>query len=673
MQLALFVQQVGVHRRAADRAAMLVAQHAGFRLALVVRGDLVARDQVDGRLAALFRRQRIAGATEEHASGGSTDHHRPAALAARDVGQGRLIGAHAGVADFGHLQLLLEVAVELVEQVLPVALALGHVVQVLFHAGGEAVVHQVGEALVEALGDDVAHLLGVETPVVGGDVTAFLDGRDDRRIGGRTTDTALFQLLDQAGFGIACRRLGEVLAGVEFDQLECVALVHDWQHVVFTRLALLRQDLGVTVELEDAALGTQLEIAGSHADGGGQVFRRWHLAGDELAPDQVVQALGIALHAGQLGRLEVDVGRADRLVRLLGAFLARIEIRLGRQVFLAELAVDETAHHIDGVGRQVGRVGTHIGDVAGLVETLGHHHGLLHTEAETIARRLLQGRSDEGGRGLAGSRLVFALGDAVGGRLELLQGSHGLGFVERFERFALLADDFEARFFALRRAEIGVHFPVLFRNEGADFLLALDHQFHRYRLHPAGGQAAGDLLPEQRGNHVADHAIEEASGLLRVHPIDVEFARLGEGFLDRLLGDFVEHHALVALVIAADGLAQVPGDGLPFAVQVGCEIDGVGILGQATQFVDDLFLAGQNLVLGFPAMLRVDTHAGEELALGLLLGRQRRRFRRALAALGCRFLACRRTTGGQVANMADARLHHVLAAQVLVDGLGLGR
>ncbi|MDT4813196.1 hypothetical protein FQZ97_461700 [compost metagenome] len=508
---------------------------------------------------------------------------------------------------------------------------------------------------------------------MGGDVAALLDGRDDRRIGGRTADAALLQLLDQAGFGIARRRLGEVLARVELEQLHRVALVHDRQHVVLARLALLRQHPGVAVELEDAALGAQLEVAGGDADGGRQVFRRRHLAGDELAPDQVVQALGVALHAGQLGRPQVDVGRADRLVRFLGAFLAGIEVRLGRQVFRAELAVDEAAHHVDGVGRQVGRVGTHVGDVAGLVETLGHHHGLLHAEAEAVARRLLQGGGNERRRGAAGSRLVLALGDAVGGRLELLQGSHGLGFVERLERLALLAHHFEAGLLALRRAEVGVHFPVFFRHEGTDFLLALDHQLHRHRLHAAGGEAAGDLLPQQRGHHVADHAVEEAPRLLRVHPVDVEFAGAGEGFLDRLLGDLVEHHALVATVIAADGLAQVPGDGLPFAVQVGCEIDGVGILGQPAQFVDDLFLAGQDLVLGLPAVLGVDAHAREQLALGLLLGRQRRRFGRALASLGRRFLRSRRTTGGQVANVADARLHHVLAAQVLVDGLGLGR
>ncbi len=76
----------------------------------------------------------------------------------------------------GHFELLLEVAVELVEHVLPVTLALGHVVEVLFHAGGEAVVHEVGEALGQTLGDDVAHLFRVETTVVQRHIAAILDG-----------------------------------------------------------------------------------------------------------------------------------------------------------------------------------------------------------------------------------------------------------------------------------------------------------------------------------------------------------------------------------------------------------------------------------------------------------------------------------------------------------------
>ncbi len=268
MQLVRLVQQIGIHGGAADRAAALAQQHPRFGLTLVVGGDLVARNQVDRGFAALLRRQAVAGAAEEHAGGGGTDHHRSSTDLARDIGQGRLVGAHAIFASFGDFQLLAEVTVELVQHGLPLALALGDVVEVFFHAGGEAVVHQIVETLRKALGDDVAHLLGVETTVVQRHVAAILDGGNDRSIGGRTTDAALFHLLDQARFGIARRRLGEVLARIELEQRHGVALVHFRQHIVFAALALLRHDLGVAVELEDTALGAQLEIARRDHDAG---------------------------------------------------------------------------------------------------------------------------------------------------------------------------------------------------------------------------------------------------------------------------------------------------------------------------------------------------------------------------------------------------------------------
>ncbi|MNI60143.1 hypothetical protein D3C73_1153370 [compost metagenome] len=63
----------------------------------------------------------------------------------------------------------------------------------------------------------------------------------------------------------------------------------------------------------------------------------------------------------------VDVGRANRFVRLLGAFLAAVHQRRFRQVLLAELTLDVAARHVQRVDRQVGRVGTHVGDVARFV------------------------------------------------------------------------------------------------------------------------------------------------------------------------------------------------------------------------------------------------------------------------------------------------------------------
>lgn len=91
--------------------------------------------------------------------------------------------------------------------------------------------------------------------------------------------------------------------------------------------------------------------------------------------------------------------------------------------------------------------------------------------------------------------------------------------------------------------------PVLFRDEGADLTLTLNHQLHRHRLYTASGQTTGNLGPQQWRNHVTDHAVEETPRLLGIDPVDVQLAWLREGFLNGLLGNFVEHHALVAGVV----------------------------------------------------------------------------------------------------------------------------
>lgn len=114
---------------------------------------------------------------------------------------------------------------------------------------------------------------------------------------------------------------------------------------------------------------------------------------------------------------------------------------------------------------------------------------------------------------------------------------------------------------------------------------------------------------------------------------------------------------------------------LPLAIQVGCEIDGVSILGEPAQLFDDLLFAREDLVLGFPAMIGIDTHTRDQLLARLLFRREHRTFAcGSLAALGgWLFAGASRTAGGQVSDMADTRLHHVLVAQILVDGLGLSR
>ena len=86
-----------------------------------------------------------------------------------------------------------------------------------------------------------------------------------------------------------------------------------------------------------------------------------------------------------------------------------------------------------------------------------------------------------------------------------------------------------------------------------------------------------------------------------------------KGLCNRLLGDFVENHSLVARIIATYRLAQVPGDGLSLAIKVSGQVDGICICRELLQLVYHFFLTGQDLVISLPAMLGIYPHAADQL------------------------------------------------------------
>ena len=116
--------------------------------------------------------------------------------------------------------------------------------------------------------------------------------------------------------------------------------------------------------------------------------------------------------------------------------------------------------------------------------------------------------------------------------------------------------------------------------------------------------------------------------------------------------DLVEHHP-PHRHLRLQLLEQVPGDRLALAVLVRREQELVGVPQLALELGDDALL------------VRVD----DVLRLEALLDRRRRACRTSL-----RFsLRDLRGPLGQVADVPDARLDHVIRAQVAGDGLGLGR
>ena len=170
-------------------------------------------------------------------------------------------------------------------------------------------------------------------------------------------------------------------------------------------------------------------------------------------------------------------------------------------------------------------------------------------------------------------------------------------------------------------------------------------------MHASGAQAACDLLPQQRRDLIADDAIKDAASLLGVDAIFVDGVWVGEGAFDLGLCDGREHDALRVLAGDAQFLREVPRDGFTLAVKVGCKPHSSARAGRV--------LAG-TLEVGHDLLAVFAHHIG-----GLEVVREIDAGHRALDALG--------VAAGQVADVADAGHDHVLAAEILVDRLGLAR
>lgn len=112
----------------------------------------------------------------------------------------------------------------------------GNLIEAVFHLRGEVVVHQFAEVGFQAVSDDLTHFFRIETTVFNTNVTAVLNGRNNRRIGGRTANTAFFQLFNQRRFAETRWRLGEVLGRHEINQRELIPFVYRRQGSVFITL-----------------------------------------------------------------------------------------------------------------------------------------------------------------------------------------------------------------------------------------------------------------------------------------------------------------------------------------------------------------------------------------------------------------------------------------------------
>ena len=359
---------------------------------------------------------------------------------------------------------------------------------------------------------------------------------------------------------------------------------------------------------------------------------------------------------------------------LLGASrLGHILLGLGREVFGPVDPGDALSCGRDGLLGERDRIGTHVGDVTVLIESLGRPHGSPGTHPQSVTGSLLHGRGGEGGLGPApvGPRLHPDNGEGL--VCERFGDSAGLGLIHledlvlgcRLGQLPLAGEvlgrcqapvtqldhlSLEGRRLVIlgingrSGCQLGHQIPVGRTDEGHSLPLTLDNQPGGHGLDTSRTQAGPHLPPEHGREFVPVEAVQHPPGLLGIDHVGVHIAGVIQGVLDGLRGYLVEDHAFDG-DLGFEGLHQVPGDGLPLAILISCQIQLIGTLQGLLQLGNGFLLLIVHDVVGLEPVSHIDP----EPAVFLLLGG------RHLRGLG------------QVTNMTDRGHDGVSLAQISTD------
>src|SRR3954449_4624962 len=126
-----------------------------------------------------------------------------------------------------------EIAPEIAQQRLPVDPPARYLVELVFQIGGEIVFDIALEKAAQERSNEPAAVFRQEAALFQPDVIAVLQHLDDGRVGRRTADPQLLELLDQAGFAVARRRLREMLVRTHRAAFQTLAFAHAWQAPAF--------------------------------------------------------------------------------------------------------------------------------------------------------------------------------------------------------------------------------------------------------------------------------------------------------------------------------------------------------------------------------------------------------------------------------------------------------
>ena len=242
----------------------------------------------------------------------------------------------------------------------------------------------------------------------------------------------------------------------------------------------------------------------------------------------------VAAQPAALRVAELVTGGANGLVRLLSVLdPLLVPPGGGRQVVTPVQVAHDGAGGRQGLVGQRRAVGTHVGDVPGLIEILGHPHRAGSGKAQLAPGLLLERGGEERGIGRAPPGFFVDTPYGELGRRQPVRQSPGAGLVQPDDvgpaQLAVVAEIPSRRQAGtVKGHEHGTEpaaggpeaprdVPVGGGPEAHASALALDQQACRHRLDPSCGKAWEHLAPQHGADLVAVEAVEDPSRLLGVH------------------------------------------------------------------------------------------------------------------------------------------------------------
>ena len=295
----------------------------------------------------------------------------------------------------------------------------------------------------------------------------------------------------------------------------------------------------------------------------------------------------------------LDKGGANCFVGLLGSLAAGV-VLAGVAVLLTEIIEDEFLCGAECQGRQVGGIGSHVGDETFLIEALCQTHGGADRKMEFAGRFLLKSRSSERRSGIARAFRLVDRRDCV------LRPYAFLEECGRIFRIGKTCFQYPFQLGACETGELPFYLIVRLWFEGHYLSFAVHDKPERNALDASGRKPSVDLLPKYRRELETHQAVEYAAGLLRVYEVHVHFSGIPDGAEDGILGNLMECYAPGAVFIESQGLHEMPGNGLSFAVFIGSQPYYIGLLRKFAQLGNNPLLVVRNDVFRRESSFYVD-------------------------------------------------------------------